>query len=133
MVPEQWVDLEINNSLFTEDEIMKLKSRRLDQETQLLVGIGAAVASGCIPCLEKMAEKANQAGIDPKKMRESAIIGQFVKDQPVYHMKEAADTLLGVHLSRLRTQSDCPNDERKEGGGCGCESDNEHESCGCMA
>ena len=112
---------------------MKLKSRSLDQETQLLVGIGAAVASGCIPCLEKMAETASQAGIDPKKMRESAIIGQFIKDQPVYHMKEAADKILGVHLSRLRTQSDCPHDERKEGGACDFEGDMEHESCSCMA
>ena len=111
---------------------MKLKSRSLDQETQLLVGIGAAVASGCIPCLEKMAKTASQAGIDPKKMKESAIIGQFIKDQPVHHMKEAADKLLGVHLLRLRTQSDCPNEERKEGGGDDCEVDKEHESCGCM-
>lgn len=113
---------------------MKLKSRRLDQETQLLVGISAAVASGCIPCLEKMTETASKAGIDPKKMRESAIIGQFVKDQPTYHMKEAADKLLGVHLRRFRTQSDCSIDaERKEEGGCACELENENESCGCMA
>jgi len=113
---------------------MKLTSRRLDQETQLLVSISAAVASGCIPCLEKMVETASKAGIDPKKMRESAIIGQYVKDQPAYHMKEAADKLLGVHLLRFRTQSDCPiDDERKEGGGRNSELDNENKSCGCMA
>ena len=112
---------------------MKLTSRRLDQETQLLVGISAAVASGCIPCLEKMVKTACKAGIDPKKMRESAIIGQFVKDQPAYHMKEAADKLLGVHLLKRRTQSDCPiDDEKKEGGGCDRAVDNENESCGCL-
>lgn len=113
---------------------MKLKSRRLDQETRLLVGISAAVASGCIPCLEKMTETASKAGIDPKKMRESAIIGQFVKDQPAYHMKEAADKLLGVHLRRFRTQSECSIDaEREEEGGCDRELDNQNESCGCVA
>ena len=113
---------------------MKLKSRRLDPETKLLVGISAAVASGCIPCLEKMAGLANKAGIDPKKIKESAIIGQFVKDQPSYHMKEAADNLLGTHLIKLRAQSDCPNDdERTEGGSCDSKSDNENESCGCIA
>jgi len=69
-----------------------------------------------------------------EKIKESAMIGQFVKDQPAYHMKEAADNLLGTHLLRFRTQSDCPiGDERKEGGGRDCESDNENESCGCMA
>ena len=113
---------------------MKLTSRRLDQETQLLVGISAAVASGCIPCLEKMVETASKAGIDPKKMRESAIIGQYVKDQPAYHMKEAADKLLGAHLLRFRTQSDCPiDDERKEVGGYDGAVDSENESCSCMA
>ena len=113
---------------------MKLKSRRLDQETQLLVGISAAVASGCIPCLEKMVETASKAGIDPKKIRESAIIGQFVKDQPAHHMKEAADKLLGAHLLRFKTQSNCHiDDKRKEGGGCDRELDNENESCGCVA
>ena len=112
---------------------MKLTSRRLDQETQLLVGISAAVASGCIPCLEKMVETASKAGIDQKKMRESAIIGQYVKNQPTYHMKEAADKLLGVHLLRFSTQSECPVDvERKEGGSCDRELDNDNESCGCM-
>ena len=113
---------------------MKLTSRRLDQETQLLVGISAAVASGCIPCLEKMVETGSKAGIDPKKMRESAIIGQYVKDQPAHHMKEAADKLLGAHLLRFKSQSDCPiDDERKEAGACDREFDNQNESCGCMA
>ena len=117
-----------------EGNTMKLKSKRLDQETQLLVGVSAAVASGCIPCLEKMAGIASKAGIDPKKIKESAMIGQFVKDQPAYHMKEAADTLLGTHLLRFRPQSDCPiGDERKEGDGRDCESDNKNESCGCTA
>lgn len=113
---------------------MKLKSKRLDSETQLLVSISAAVASGCIPCLEKMAGLAIKAGIDPKKIKESAIIGQFVKEQPAYHMKEAADNLLGTHLIKLRTQSDCPiDDERTEGGSCDSDSDNETKSCGCIA
>ena len=113
---------------------MKLKSRRLDQETQLLVGISAAVASGCIPCLEKMVSRASRAGIDPKKMRESAIVGQFVKDQPAYHMKEAADKLLGAHLLKFRSQSDCSiDDERKAGGACDRGLDDGNDSCGCMA
>ena len=117
-----------------EGNTMKLKSKRLDQETQLLAGISAVVASACIPCLEKMAGIASKAGIDPKKIKESAMIGQFVKEQPAYHMKEAADKLLRTHLLRFRTQSDCPiDDERKEGGGCDCESENENESRGCMA
>ena len=66
-MPCKRVDYEINYRLHVEDDTMKLTSRRLDQETQLLVSISAAVASGCIPCLEKMVETASKAGIDPKK------------------------------------------------------------------
>ena len=34
---------------------MKPLFKGLDTETQLLVALGSAVASGCIPCLENMA------------------------------------------------------------------------------
>ena len=113
---------------------MRLINKSLDSETQLLVGISAAVASGCIPCLEKMAGLANKVGIDPKKIKESAMIGQFVKAQPSQHMKEAADKLLGTHLLKFRTPSDCSyNNEKTNGGGCDCDSENESESCGCIA
>ena len=129
----QWVGPEINNDLYMEGYTMKLKNKRLDSETQLLVGISAAVASGCIPCLEKMSGLANKAGIDPEKIKESAVIGQFVKTQPEYHMKEAADKLLGTHLSKSRTRSDCQTDDEETGGGSyDCVSDNETESCGCI-
>ena len=113
---------------------MNLMSRRLDQETQLLVSISAAVASGCIPCLEKIVETARRAGIDPNKMKESAIIGQYVKDQPAHHMKEAADKLLGAHLLRFKSPSDCPvDDKKKEGRAFDRELEKENEFCGCKA
>ncbi len=52
----------------------------IDAETQLLIGIGAAVASGCIPGLEKMHRLAGKAKIESKNIKAAAIIGQFVKD-----------------------------------------------------
>jgi alkylhydroperoxidase/carboxymuconolactone decarboxylase family protein YurZ len=86
----------------------------LDTETQLLVGIGAAVAAGCIPCLEKMVELANGADLDAKKIKAAAIIGQFVKDQPASHMKEAADRLLGTHLQASASGTGCPMSSKNE-------------------
>jgi hypothetical protein len=103
----------------------------LDTETQLLVGIGAAVAAGCIPCLEKMVELANGIDLDAKKRKAAAIIGQFVKDQPAAHMKSIADNLLGTHLQKAEEKVTCPAgtpEDQKQG--CGCETEEEPCACG---
>ena len=110
---------------------MKPLFKGLDTETQLLVAIGSAVASGCIPCLENISGMAQAEGIDDKKLKAAAIIGQFVKDQPAANMKATADRLLGTHLQSAQTQIACPADstqkesaaertDDKSVGGCGC-------------
>ena len=110
---------------------MKPLFKGLDTETQLLVAIGSAVASGCIPCLESISGMARSEGIEEKKLKAAAIIGQFVKDQPANNMKATADNILGTHLQSAPVQSGCPFDssveenakqheESRSGGGCGC-------------
>ncbi|MDJ0623717.1 MAG: carboxymuconolactone decarboxylase family protein, partial [Desulfocapsaceae bacterium] len=61
---------------------MKSFVKGLESETQLLIGVGSAIAAGCIPCLENLYTMAREAGIAEKKIRAAALIGQFVKDQP---------------------------------------------------
>lgn len=106
----------------------------LDEETQLLIAIGSAVAAGCVPCLEKLAAKGSEAGISSKKMRAAAMTGQFIKDKPAAQMKALSDRLLGTHLGSARDSESvcCPpefssGDAAVEGskqkaasGGCGC-------------
>jgi len=110
---------------------MKPLFKGLDTETQLLVALGSAVASGCIPCLENISGMARAEGIEEKKLKTAAIIGQFVKDQPANNMKATADTLLGTHLQSAPLQTGCPiessmeeNAQQQEecgsAGGCGC-------------
>jgi AhpD family alkylhydroperoxidase len=110
---------------------MKPLFKGLDTETQFLVALGSAVASGCIPCLENISKMARAEGIDEKKLKAAAIIGQFVKDQPAANMKATADKLLGTHLQSAQIQTGCPADSNKEetapkynentsAGGCGC-------------
>ncbi len=110
---------------------MKPFTKGLDTETQLLIALGSAVASGCIPCLESISGMARAESIDEKKMRAAAIIGQFVKDQPAGHMKAKADALLGTHLQMASNQVECPMESnapnsagdtaaRTPAGGCGC-------------
>ena len=93
---------------------MKNLFKGLDTETQLLVALGSAVASGCIPCLENIAGMAKAEGIDEKKLRVAAIIGQFVKDQPSNNMKAMADELLGTHLQSAPGQAGCPMESKTE-------------------
>jgi len=110
---------------------MKPFAKGLDAEAQLLVAMGAAVASGCIPCLESITGMGRAEGIDEKKMRAAAIIGQFVKDQPAANIKAAADRLLGTHLQSAPVNGECPLESKEAahgeqaagcapGGACGC-------------
>ena len=109
---------------------MKPFSNLLDTETQLLVAAGSAVAAGCIPCLETIASAALDAGVDNRKLRAAAVIGQFVKDQPAGQMKQRADELLGTHLSLSAAPDPCPlegdaaegrqTDTETAATGCGC-------------
>ncbi len=119
---------------------MKGSFSALDRETQLLVAAGSAVAAGCIPCLETIVGMARAEGIDEKKIKEAVMTGQYVKQQPADMMKQAADQLVGTHLSgkAISTESGgCPlsADSSKEAppqaaaaeagcgaGGCGCSS-----------
>ena len=113
---------------------MDMRLKLLDSETQLLVGIGAAVAAGCIPCLEKMARLADEAAIDSKKLRGAAIIGQFVKDQPAAQVKTTADLLFGTHLARSLSPASCTaGDQEERAVGC-CDTGSEaSQSCGCIS
>jgi len=110
---------------------MKPLFKGLDTETQLLVAMGSAVASGCIPCLESITRLARAEQIDEKKMRAAAIIGQFVKDQPAGDMKAAADRLLGTHLQSAQAHGACPLEPKEAVPGeqaAGCSPGS---SCGC--
>ncbi len=96
---------------------MKQISSVIDLETQLLISVGSAVAAGCVPCLQNIVEQARAHGIDEKKMRAAARTGQFIKEQPIRHMKVLSDELLGTHLLAVPAESACcpaEADEKKE-------------------
>ena len=59
---------------------MKPFTNGLDSETQLLVALGSAVASGCIPCLESITGMARSEHIDEKKMPEGLKIKDIIRE-----------------------------------------------------
>ncbi len=81
-----------------EKEEMKKKNLALDNETQLLIAAGAAMAATCIPCLQTIVAMARDAGIEDWKLKLAVKTGQFIKDKPLEMMKASADELLGTHL-----------------------------------
>lgn len=109
---------------------MKPFTKGLDTETQLLVAIGSAVASGCIPCISGLARAES---IDEKKMRAAAIIGQFVKDQPANNMKATADELLGTHLQSAAAQVGCPVESEEAPAAVEDQSNEPRKACGCSS
>ena len=110
---------------------MKPFTKGLDTETQLLVAMGSAVASGCIPCLESITQLARAENIDEKKMKAAAIIGQFVKDQPANNMKMSADRLLGTHLHSGAAQVGCPMES--EAAPAAAQKNKPKRVCGCSS
>ena len=110
---------------------MKTLFKGLDTETQLLVALGSAVASGCIPCLENITGIARAEGIEEKKLKAAAIIGQFVKDQPANNMKTTADQLLGTHLQSASVQTECPVESTEKQSTEESDRSKSRETCGC--
>ena len=110
---------------------MKPLIKGLDTETQLLVAVGSAVASGCIPCLESITGLALAENIDEKKMRAAAIIGQFVKDQPANNMKAKADELLGTHLQAASVQVKCPVESKEKPAVAEVSTTESNKACAC--
>jgi hypothetical protein len=110
---------------------MKPFLKGLDTETQLLVALGSAVASGCIPCLENITGMARAEGIAEIKLKAAAIIGQFVKDQPANNMKTMADQLLGTHLQSASARIECPVESADEQTTEQLDGNKSRKACGC--
>ncbi len=110
---------------------MKQISSVIDLETQLLISVGSAVAAGCIPCLQNIVAQGRAHGIDEKKMRAAARTGQFIKEQPIQHMKALSDELLGTHLLEVPAESACCPAEAEEKEKSGTPANASKPTCSC--
>jgi AhpD family alkylhydroperoxidase len=83
----------------------------LNEREQTLVGLGAALASNCIPCIEFHIPKARRAGYGEAQIREAVEIADKVRRVP-------ARLVLQTARSRIReAQIDATEDR---GAGCAC-------------
>ncbi len=86
---------------------MNMFVKGISPETQILIAMGAAVASNCQPCLKKIVTLARENELDATQIEGAVSIGQFVKDQPAQQMKEFADQLIGSNLASKHFSSPC--------------------------
>ena len=92
------------NSSRNESQIKKRRSSKqapgiVDYKVTMLIAAGAAMATNCEPCLNKVVPDLIEAGVAETDIRRAVEIGQFVKDKPAAIMKEAADALTGSQLA----------------------------------
>ncbi len=85
----------------------------VDYKVTMLIAAGAAMAANCEPCLNKVIPDLLEAGVTEADIRRAVEIGQFVKDKPAAIMKEAADVLIGTHLSDKVVEQGCPAEKMK--------------------
>jgi len=73
-----------------------------------LVGIGAAIAANCMPCLKYHADKARSLGVSDEDMARAVAIGNAVKQVPARAILNLADRFLnGLVQEEVRSQSCC--------------------------
>ena len=84
----------------------------MDEKTKLLIAIGAAVASNCQPCLERLHDLAPLSDASEKELQEAINIAKTVRDNAASKMGEFAASLFGKQK---------PGEGiKKSDYGCGC-------------
>ncbi len=96
----------------------------LNEREQTLVGLGAALASNCVPCIEYHIPRARQIGCSEAQIKEAIQIADKVRRVP-------ARLVLQTAMARIQENSaDVPDVAEKQGAGCGCA---ERSESGCVS
>lgn len=89
---------------------------RLSERERSLVGLGAALASNCVPCIESHIPRARRAGCGEAEIRQAVQIADKVRQVPARLVLQAA---------MARVQEDPAEGAAPVAAGCGCAKPNE--------
>lgn len=67
----------------------------LEEKTETLIAIGAATAANCIPCFERLYEKAITSGITASEIKRASEIAALVKGGAHTAISSTIDDLIG--------------------------------------
>ncbi|HUZ18407.1 MAG TPA: carboxymuconolactone decarboxylase family protein [Spirochaetia bacterium] len=66
----------------------------LDSQTRELIGVGAAVAANCLPCLRYHVAEAQKAGCSLEAIEAATALGAQVKSRPASNMDRLIEQLI---------------------------------------
>ena len=81
----------------------------MDEKTQALIGVGAAVVAKCQPCLKHYSKKAKKSGAEEKEILTAISIAKMVGKGSSDNMNKFISTLFEVSTETLNlgSESDC--------------------------
>jgi 4-carboxymuconolactone decarboxylase len=68
----------------------------LNPKERLLVAIGAAIGSNCVPCMEKLVPTSLEAGIEKKQILAAIQLADMVRRKPARKVLERSSELIGM-------------------------------------
>ena len=81
----------------------------LTQREQLMVALGSALGSNCIPCVERIIPKARAAGIQDAGIREAVDLADKVRRKPArLVLRTARASPTGADLDQVDDEGPCP-------------------------
>ncbi len=97
-------------------ETVKVRTERqvLQDKTENLIAIGAAMAVNCIPCFEHLYEKAINSGITLAEIKRASDIAGQVKKGAHIALKNSVNELIGIEETH-----DLPSNQMAKKSCCG--------------
>lgn len=78
----------------------------LTEREQLLVALGAALGSNCVPCIESILPKARAIDIPDADLREAVDLADLVRRRPTRKVLDTAREMLSGHVPE--EEGTCP-------------------------
>jgi hypothetical protein len=79
----------------------------MDEKTRLLISVGAATASNCIPCFEYLYTKVREEGIGLEEIQEAVAIAEKIKNRSTVAIKTVINDILDGTIP-LTGDEPCP-------------------------
>ena len=76
----------------------------MDEKTKLLISLGAAVASNCIPCFEHFMGKTDAAGLTDEEIRQAVDVADQVKMGARLAIRKAVNVTIRTGAQGCDTQ-----------------------------
>ena len=89
----------------------------LNQRERLLVALGSALGSNCVPCLESILPKARAAEIKDAELQEAVELAEVVRRKPARKVLETARAIL-TGKPVAEDEGPCPLEETTPAAQC---------------